>query len=104
MGTDVTTRAAAACADAHFEEDSANVRKLGVPVPQLNVAHLYETVLLLPRPLGHMPVGRWHFGIPGDPERAARLVTRLIARLAAAEDSEIADQEQADHVAGLRTA
>ena len=83
MGTDVTTRAAAACAGANLGDDSANARQLGLTVPQLQVACLYEKVLTLPRPLGHMPMGRWHFGVPGDPEQAARLVDHLIARLAA---------------------
>ena len=83
MGTDVTTRAAAACAGVNLGDDSANARQLGLTVPQLQVACLYEKVLTLPRPLGLMPMGRWHFGVPGAPEKAARLVDHLIARLAA---------------------
>ena len=78
MGTDVTTRAAAERITVHPDQESANARQLGVTVPQLQVACLYEKVLTLPRPLGHMPMGRWHFGVPGAPENAARLVSRLI--------------------------
>ncbi len=104
MGTDVTTRAAAERITAYPDQDGSNAQQLGITVTQLQVASLYETVLLLPRPLGHIPMGRWHFGVPGAPENAAQLVSRLILRLHPNRTQDEEDQEQADHAAGPRTA
>ena len=104
MGTDVTTRAAAERITAYPDQDGSNAQLLGITVTQLQVASLYETVLLLPRPLGHIPMGRWHFGVPGAPENAAQLVSRLILRLHPNRTQDEEDQEQADHAAGPRTA
>ena len=104
MGTDVTTRSAAERVTAYPDQEQRNAQQLTVTVTQLQVASLYERVLTLPRPLGHMPMGRWHFGVPGHPENAARLVDQLLARLAADEDPEEAEQDQADSTLQLRTA
>ena len=104
MDTDVTTRSAAERVTAYPNEEQRNAQRLTVTVTQLQVASLYESILTLPRPLGHMPAGRWHFGIPGDPKNAARLVDQLLARLAADEDPEEAEQDQPDRTPQLRTA
>ena len=104
MDTDITTRAAAERADAHPHEESRNARQLGVTVPQLQVASLYEMVLTLPRPLGHMPMGRWQFGVQGDPENAARLLARLLARLAVDEAPDEEDKDQAGYTLQRSTA
>ena len=51
-----------------------------------------------------MPAGRWLSGVPGNPENAARFVDQLLARLAADEDPEQPEPDQADRTLHLRTA
>ena len=102
MGTDVTTRFVAERITAYPNQEQRNAQQL--TVTQLQAASLYERLLTLPRPLEHMPAGRWRFGAPGNPENAARLVDQLLARLAADEDTEEAEPDQADRTLPLRTA
>ena len=104
MGTDVTTRFVAERITAYPNQEQRNEQQLTVTVTQLQVASLYERVLVLPRPLGHIPKGRWHFGVPGNPENADRLVDQLLARPAAYEDPEEAEPDRADRTLQLRTA
>ena len=105
MGTDVTTRSAAERVTAYPNEEQRNAQQLTVTVTQLQVASLYESS-------PHPSPGRWDTcpreggtsAVPGDPENAARLVDQLLARLAADEDTEEAEQDQADNTLQLRTA
>ena len=48
-------------------------------------------------------MGRWHFGVPGDPENADRLVAQFLARLAADETPDTKGRNQADHSIRCRT-
>ena len=104
MGTDVTTRSAAERIAAYPNQEQRNAQQLTVTVNQLQVASIHERVPTIPRPLGHMPAGRWRFGVPGNPENAARLVDQLFARPAADEDPEEAEPDRADRTLQLRTA
>ena len=104
LGTEVTTLSAVERTMAFPYEDIKNARQLGITIPQLQVASIHERVPTIHRPLGHMPAGRWRFGVPGNPENTARLVDQLLVRPAADEDPEEAEPDRADRTLQLRTA